>query len=52
MLTGALVAFLCAVGGLIVDSIQRGSAAPLVIALSFSLLMGIPILYGILRAGR
>jgi hypothetical protein len=52
MLIGALLVFLSALGCLILDSIQRRSAAPLIIALSFSVLLGIPILYGILRARR
>jgi len=52
MLVAALLAFLSALGFLIVDFIQRRNTTSFVVALLFSILLGIPIVFGILRARR
>ena len=52
MLVGAIVAFLLALGFLILDFIQRRNPTSFVVALLFSILLGIPIVFGILRARR
>jgi len=52
MLVAALLAFLFALGFLIVDFIQRRNTTSFVVALLFSILLGIPIFFGILRARR
>jgi hypothetical protein len=49
MITGALLLFLFGLGCLILDFIQRGRVISLIAAVSFSILLGIPILYAIRR---
>jgi hypothetical protein len=47
MVTGALLLFLFGLGCLILDFIQRGRVTSLIAAVSFSVLLGIPIAYAI-----
>jgi len=46
---GVLLLFLDGLGFLILEFIQHGRATSLIVALSFSVLLGIPILYAICR---
>ena len=52
ILVGALLLFVAGLAMLILDFVHRRKAAPLIVAVSFGLLLGVPILYAVLRAKR